>query len=311
MILAVNPNTAIDRTLFIPSYIPGATIRAVNWAIGMGGKAADAAWILGELGYPCRLLGFAAGEAGRRMEKMLRARGVDVDFTRVEGETRVNTVLVENDTGKQSTISVDTLEVNPQHIQALSEAVEQALPECSCLILGGSLPRDVDPDLYGVWTRAAAEQDIPVILDASGDALRAGLEARPTVIKPNRDELGWLVGNKIETLEQAFEAGRQILDQSGAVVVLTLGAEGALAVQAEKTWRIPVLDAPVVSSAGAGDGVLAGLAAALSQGKPLEEGLRLGFAAAAAVLQTPGTADCRRADVEQFVPEIVLQPFPD
>ncbi|MBN1265125.1 MAG: 1-phosphofructokinase family hexose kinase [Anaerolineales bacterium] len=310
MILAINPNTAIDRTLFIPAYVPGATIRATNWAVGMGGKAADAAWILGVLGYPCRLLGFAAGEAGQQMEKMLRTRGVEVDFTPVGGETRVNTVLVEEKSGEQSTISVDTLQVQPQHVDALSKAVRAALLGCSCVVLGGSLPRGVKADLYAEWIRAAVELDKPVILDASGEALRAGLTAGPTVIKPNRDELGTLAGKRIRTLEEAYEAGKQILDETGTIVVLTLGVEGALVVQPEQTWRIPPLEVPVVSTAGAGDGVLAGLAAALSQGDPLEKGARLGFAAAAAVMQTPGTADCRLADVERFKPRVSLKPYP-
>ncbi len=77
-----------------------------------------------------------------------------------------------------------------------------------------------------------------------------------------------------------------------------------------RAYRIPALKGQVVNAAGAGDAVLAGLAAALDRGQPVEEGLRLGFAAAAAVVLTPGTADCRRADVERFLPQIELIPYP-
>jgi 6-phosphofructokinase 2 len=66
----------------------------------------------------------------------------------------------------------------------------------------------------------------------------------------------------------------------------------------------------VVKTAGAGDAILAGLAAALARGQPVEEGLRLGFAAAAAVLLTPETAACRPADVDRLLPQVELRPYP-
>jgi len=310
MILAVNPNTAVDRTLFIPSFKPGSTIRATAHAIGMGGKASDAAWILAELGYPCRLLGFAAGEAGQLMERMLRARGVDVAFTPVLGETRVNTVIVCEASGEQSTISIDTLEVQPAHAAGLCAAVEESLPDCGCLVLGGSLPNGVDTRLYGNWTARARVLGIPVLVDTSGEPLRQALEAGPTMIKPNREELSMLLGREISGTADAYEAGREILAEYGAGAVITLGAEGALAVLPEQAWYIPPLQVPVCSTAGAGDGVLAGLAAAYDSGGSVEEGLRLGFAAAAAVMQTPATADCCREVVESLLPKIRLEAFP-
>jgi 6-phosphofructokinase 2 len=65
----------------------------------------------------------------------------------------------------------------------------------------------------------------------------------------------------------------------------------------------------VVSTAGAGDGVLAGIGYALAYRKPMEEGLKLGFAAAGAVIMTPGTADCQKQDVEKILPTIQLIPY--
>jgi len=71
MIITITPNTGIDHTLQISSFQLNNTIRAVDSAWGMGGKATDVSWILGKLGIPTRALGFAAGETGQRMENML------------------------------------------------------------------------------------------------------------------------------------------------------------------------------------------------------------------------------------------------
>ena len=80
MIITLTPNTAVDYTLQLSSFQLNSTLRATASAWGMGGKAADASWILGTLGVPSRALGFAAGANGQRMENMLHERGVEPDF---------------------------------------------------------------------------------------------------------------------------------------------------------------------------------------------------------------------------------------
>jgi fructose-1-phosphate kinase PfkB-like protein len=149
-----------------------------------------------------------------------------------------------------------------------------------------------------------------VIFDAAEPNLSAGLSAGPTYVKPNRDELEALVGHPLPSLNDVYHAGREIINRYGACPIISLGEEGGLAVLRDRAYRIPPLKVNVVSPAGAGDAVLAGLAASVYRGLPIEEGLRLGFAAATAVLLQPGTADCRRADVEVFLPQIELRPYP-
>jgi fructose-1-phosphate kinase PfkB-like protein len=114
MIITLTPNTGIDHTLQVPSFQLNSTIRAAGSAWGMGGKATDVSWILGRLGIPTRALGFAAGPNGQRMESMLRERGAETDFVWVEGETRLNTILIVSGEG-QSTITTSTLR-SPQNI---------------------------------------------------------------------------------------------------------------------------------------------------------------------------------------------------
>jgi 1-phosphofructokinase family hexose kinase len=310
MILTVTPNTAIDRTLFVPTFRLGRTLRASRAAMGMGGKAADAAWILGEMGYDVLATGFASGLAGFQMEEMLRERGVETDFIWVKGETRTNTIIVAEDVGSQTTVSVPSLIVDGEFLDVLFERYQEYLGGSSCVIIGGSLPNGVRLDFHFQYIEAARRRDIPVIFDSSGAALRHGLEASPTFVKPNRDELGDLAGTPIDSLDEAYLQGCALREAYGTFPVITLGGEGALAVLSDRTYHIPAPSVEVASTAGAGDAILAGLAAAIDSGEPIEEGLRLGFAAAAAVMLTPATADCDRAEVERLRPAIELRPYP-
>jgi tagatose 6-phosphate kinase len=285
------------------------TIRATDTVQSMGGKPTDASWILGEMGIPSVALGFAAGATGKKVEAMLQAKGVQTDFDWVDGETRTNVVIVVEGRG-QTTITTTTMQITPEQIETLRRHYLRLLDQAAVVVIGGTLPKGMEPSFYTEFIQHACDRSIPVIFDAAEPNLSAGLKARPTFIKPNRDELEGLTGQKIDSLDAAYRAGRQILEQFGVSPVITLGEDGGLAVLPDCAYRIPPLRVKVVSPSGAGDGVLAGLAASIERGQPIEDGLRLGFAAATAVCLLPGTADCRRADVERFLPEIELISYP-
>jgi len=304
MILTVTLNPAVDRTYLIKDFAWNRTIRSGQAILGMGGKGTDASWVLGELGYANLALGFAAGDTGRLMEKMLRARGCRTDFVWVEGETRTNIVIIGE--GGQSTLTEPGLQIGAGALERLRRKFNKALKTASCVVIGGTVPPGIGASIYAELVESARAAGLPVVFDASGPGLKAGMAGRPTVAKPNIDEIAELYGSPINSVEEAYKAGRELQDRYGAALVITLGKDGALAVLAGRSYTIPVLKIPVASSAGAGDAVLAGLAAALSEGRSMEDGLRLGFAAAAAVCLNTATADCRKTDVERLLPQVEL-----
>jgi 1-phosphofructokinase family hexose kinase len=309
MIVTVTPNTTLDLTLFVDGFQKDRTMRAVDNVYSMGGKPTDASWILGELGVPSLALGFIAGAIGDKITSLLAARGVHTDFIPAGGESRINTVIVDVADRTMSTITTSTLLIQAAHLDALKQRFATALINASCVITGGTLPRDVPPTLYASLIAMANECRVPVIFDAAGENLAAGLAAQPAFVKPNRYELAALVGYDIHTLEDAYRAGRVLVERYHTTPIITLDAEGALAVLPDRALYLPPLKVEVVSAAGAGDAMLAGIAASLLRQQPIEDGLRLGVAAATAVLLMPGTADCRREDVERFLPQVTLVPY--
>jgi 1-phosphofructokinase family hexose kinase len=305
MIITLTPNTGIDHTIQVEKFQLNSTIRATDSAWGMGGKATDVSWILGKLGVPNRALGFAAGQNGLRMEKMLRERGAETDFVWAEGETRLNTVIVVFGEG-QSTITSSTLSVSPEHLSEFIPRYKNALEGASCVVMGGSLPRGVPLEFYAGAIAQADQAGVPVIFDSSGPCLLAGVKTRPALIKPNLTEVGDLLGYVPASRQEVQQAARKLHDEYGTDVIITMGAEGAIAVFGDDSYFVQPLSIPVVSSAGAGDGVLAGMALAYERGKPLEYGLRHGLALAGAVLKTLATADFLVEDYQELLSQICI-----
>lgn len=309
-IITVTANTTIDQTLVIPGYAAGTTIRAKHSVVSIGGKPTDVSYILGEMGVGSLAIGFAANTTGQRAKQILETRGVEVDFIEVGGETRINVVIADEGSGTQTTITTDTLLVSEAHVAELESRLDTVLSEAACVMLGGTLPSTLAPSLYTRWVGRIKARGVPVLFDADQPNLAAGLEARPDFIKPNRDELSRLLGRPIGDLADVHSAARDLVARYGTTVVVTLGADGALAVHRDGAWFVPPLDVPVVSAGGAGDGVMAGLTEAVWRGESLEMGLRRGFAYAGAVVQQAGTAQLERREAERLLPLVRIEPYP-
>ena len=145
--------------------------------------------------------------------------------------------------------------------------------------------------------------------DSSRPSLLAGVKSRPEIIKPNLTELGELLGPVATSRQGVAHAARQLRDEYGSNIIITLGAEGAIAVFGEGSYFIHSLSVPVESVAGAGDGVLAGMALAYLRQESFEYGLRHGFALAGAILKTLPTADLEVEDYEELLPQIRIEPI--
>lgn len=310
MIVSLTPNTTLDLTVFVPKLVMNTTIRARRTYHSMGGKPTDASFILGRMGVGSLALGLAAGAVGDKVKAMLEAEGVRTDFIPADGETRINTVIIDEHSGEHTTITTASMSVTAVQLDTLRQRYTKALDRASVLITGGSLPPGVRPEFYAEAIELAKARAVPVIFDAAPPNLEAGLMAGPTFIKPNEHELSALAGRKLRTIEELYAAGKDILGRQGTQVVITMGADGALAVLKDQGYRIPPIPVEVSSPAGAGDAVLAGLAQAIHHKRPIEEGLRLGIATATAVCLQPGTADYQVADMQRFLPQVELIPYP-
>ncbi|MCX6019447.1 MAG: PfkB family carbohydrate kinase, partial [Chloroflexi bacterium] len=192
MIITVTPNTGIDHVVFVDMLHKNRTSRAVDSAIGMAGKPTDASYVLGELGIPSLALGFAAGDVGRIAEALLRSKGATPAFTEVHGRSRLNTVLIDRSDGSATTITTATLRVDAAQRAALLDTFDAALSQATAIILGGTLPDGVGPDLFAELIARARMGGVPTIFDAAEPALSIGLAARPDFVKPNRHELSGL-----------------------------------------------------------------------------------------------------------------------
>ena len=302
MIFTVTLNPAMDKTVVIERFAPDAVNRVQQMRTDPGGKGVNVSKVIARLGGESVALALAAGRTGEAIGDALREMGIGTDFLYGPGETRTNLKIVDPALHQNTDIN----EPGPQAAQALLDRLLRRLTPGDIVVLAGSLPRGLSADTYAVWTRACRAAGARVFLDADGEALALGTAAGPELIKPNGDELARLTGRDLRTHAEIAQAARALIVRGVERVVVSLGAEGALFVDAASVTYGPGIPVPVGSTVGAGDSVVAALALAAARGMTQEETMRLAMAAGAANVMCSGTQPASREDVEALLPRVTL-----
>ena len=284
--LTINPAldriTTVDRLVFEDrAYIESTTEAA-------GGRGINAARVLTSFGAPALAITTSGKDVGRKFEEHLADDTFGKEIVKIRNAIRINLTISD-----QRGLSIKLNERGPAlsdtELDKILKATEKHLPEASWLMLCGSLPPSVNPHFYTKLIKLATKHKVETLLDADGDALLFGLEAHPTIVKPNQSEAERIMNAALITRTQLIEAVQRIKALGAKSVVLSLGSRGAIA--ATSTEGVLEVTPPVVDALcpiGAGDAMAAAIVWSLEQGDSLGEAVRWGVAAGTASAMLPG-----------------------
>jgi 1-phosphofructokinase len=306
MVITLTPNPAVDQTSWVEQLQPGRVNRVLNTHIDPAGKGINVSRMVHRLKWPTIAFGFVAGETGDLVTKALEVEGVQHHFVRIPGQTRIS-VTIRDSLSQATSFFGSGPEIPPSSLASLGNLLRFWLQAAHVLVLAGSLPPGVPDDIYASYVRAAQERGVKVILDADGAALRNGVSAQPDIVKPNVAEAERLVGRKLPDSDAILLAARTLAEHGAGIVVVSMGAAGAICVNRERAWHVLPPKVERRSTVGAGDAMVAGLAVALARGEDIEHGLVLGTAAGAATAMTPGTAQGAAEDVCRLLPQVQIE----
>lgn len=304
MLTTLSLSPCIDRRMEFDGFRAGATNRVVASRAEGAGKAVNVALAARALGMPARCVGILPA-GGEMVETRLAQAGVPFSFLPAPGVTRVNLKLFDRRAAETTEVSEPCPEAPASLLSRAADAAAQAARESGFLVLTGSLPSGC-PDAWYADMLSRVHAEAPgcrCVLDAEGPRFVLGLQARPFLVKPNLHELACAAGHALSTRRAILRAAEGLLDAGAQTAVVSLGAQGALAVDATGAAFAPALDVPVRTTTGAGDAMVAGLLLALAGGAGLTDALRHGTAAAAARCLCAGDAFLHRADFDALLPQ--------
>lgn len=308
MIATVTLNPSLDEWVRLPSLRVGALNRGMSRGRYPGGKGINVSRVVHELGGRTVAYALAGGHDGLILREVLNRLAIVHAFVEVEGATR-NNYKIQTDSPRTLTeINTAGPTVTQAALRALKQRVLHRRPRPACVVLSGSLPPGAPLDTYRQWVRTLQQQNIPSVLDASGDAFRRGLQEHPWLIKPNRLEAEELLGRRLRRLQDLLDAARHLLRQGPTIVILSLGAEGALMAckQPAGVWMAWSPSVKSDSAVGAGDSLIGGFLVGLAR-HTLPEAFRIGVACGTATAMSPGTELCHARDVRRLLRRVTVR----
>ncbi|HXB14493.1 MAG TPA: 1-phosphofructokinase family hexose kinase [Solirubrobacteraceae bacterium] len=284
MIITVTLNAAIDKSLAVPNFRLGRRHRTVEQRTMAGGKGVNIARTLKALGQPVIATGFAGGATGTHIVEQLTEESILNDFVRIREESRTNTSVLDPTTGVQTEINERGPAVSAREVELFRDKLLYLARGAAIVVFAGSLPRGVEPDLYGSLIKDLERSGVTTVVDTDGEPLRHAVRAEPDLVSPNVVEAEELVGHEFSSEEERPLAMTEIGALGPREVIMTLpdGCLAQILVDGQRVLkRARIEPREPIAKRGSGDAFLAGYLAARYEGRPPDQCVRFGVACGA------------------------------
>jgi 6-phosphofructokinase 2 len=302
-ILTLTVNPAIDRIITVDRLVFEDRAYIDSTTEAAGGRGINAARVLTSFGANAVAITTSGREGGRIFEEQLEHDTFSKEIVRIRSNIRTNLTISD-----RQGLSVKLNELGPKltngEQERLVKAVANLLPKASWLMLCGSLPPDVDAHFYVQLIKLAEKNGVETLLDTDGDPLLYGVEAGPTIVKPNQSEAERLLNTALITRSQLIDAVQRIKAWGPKSVVLSLGGRGVIAATSSE-GVLEVVPPPVqaLCPIGAGDAMSAVIVWSLARGDSFGEALRWGVAAGTASSKLPGITLANLEQTKEIYPQ--------
>jgi 1-phosphofructokinase family hexose kinase len=293
MIFTVTLNPAVDKILFLDEFRSSWTNRLTQTLETIGGKGTHVSINLKLQDVQSIALGITLGENGKKIQKMLKAWGVDVKFLHYDlpgMESRTNYEIVEN-SGNICTMLTERGPILPASItDDLLNQIKGLIKAGDMLVLTGDASNVEDTAIYSKLTLLAKELGGKVFLDASGHYLKEGLNSSPFLIKPNFEELCFIAGRELKTIDEIVAAIQDLDGFNIPMIAMTWGGNGAIIKNGHDFYRVDPINVRTVNQVGCGDAFLSAIVAGIEKNMNIKETLMTASAVATAVAESEITA---------------------
>jgi len=304
-IITFTPNPALDVSMSVEEMQPEEKLRTDTPKREPGGGGVNVARALKRLCCPdAKAIYTSGGVIGQLYEQLLKDEELEQHPYQVKNNTRESIMVTDKQKHNLYRFVTPGGELEEGEWQGFLNLVPE-YGEADYLVASGSLPPGAPDDFYARLSQKARERDIRLLLDTSGKALENIKNSGAYLLKPNKNELSELVGRELKGDEDYFQAAEEMIQNYDVeVLVVSLGAEGAILASAD---GIEKLSAPKVekrSSVGAGDSMVAGIVSKLIEGKKIKQAVLYGLCCGSAAIMTPGSELLRKEDADKLYAEM-------
>ena len=306
-ILTITFNPAIDKSTSVDNLIYEKKLKCTNPKFEPGGGGINVARAIKRLGGESTALYLAGGYTGNYFTELLVKENIQTIAVSCKNHTRENLIVFDEKSKLQYRFGMPGPVINESEWKDVLNTIEK-INDIEFIVASGSISEGVPIDIFGRISRIAKLKKIKLIVDSSGDALKESVDEGLFMLKPNINELSFLNGAGELKTEDVEDAARSIISKGKCkFMVISMGAEGAMLITEESTFKITPPKVNSISTVGAGDSMVAGIVQSLSLGRSITESVKYGVSCGTAATMNPGTELCHMNDVEKIYSQISIK----
>jgi len=307
-IVTLTFNPAIDKSTTVEALVPEKKLNCTQPIYEPGGGGINVARAIQKLGGKASAVYFAGGHSGKSFTKLLSDEHLTSILIETKENTRENLMVLETSTKKQYRFGMPGPKIYKREWQQALQIIKK-LKGLKYLVISGSLPPNVPNEIFADIAKIVKDKKAKLIIDSSGSALKKAVDVGVYLIKPNLRELSDLVGKEEIDPNLVEAAAMELLNKGRCeIVVVSMGALGAMLVTKQEVYKISTPTVTVNSTVGAGDSMLAGIVWSLANNKSMLETIQYGVACGTAATMNSGTSLCHKKDVKNLFQYLKNQP---
>lgn len=279
MIYTVTFSPALDYIVDLDELKVGAINRSKKEKMLAGGKGINVSFVLSNLGTKSVAMGFLGGFIGDYIQKQVQSKGIDCDFVRLDGNTRINVKIKGM---VETAINGQGPEVGEEKIEELIKKLE-ALNEEDILVISGAIPSNLPSDTYERILDRIKNRRVQLVVDTTKETLLKTLPHHPILVKPNKEELEELFSSSISSDEDLIFYAKKLIEMGAQNVIVSLGGEGAMLVKGDGSHlKQASPKGKAINTVGAGDSLVAGFLDEYVRSRDIEKAFKRGIATGSA-----------------------------
>jgi 6-phosphofructokinase 2 len=303
LIVTLTINPSLDKSTHFTGLVAEQKMRCQKPRYDAGGGGINVSKAIAKLGGNSTCVFTSGGSSGEMLEELVANENLESNVIKTKNWTRENFIAFENTSKAQYRFGFPGNEFYEDEKDKILQTIKEL--KTNYLVISGSLNEGLPTNFYQKIATIAKESNIKVIVDTSGEALQKVLETGVYLIKPNIGELAKLIGvERLELTEVEKSAKKLIENKSAEIVVVSLGADGAILVTKDETHLVKAPKVEKKSTVGAGDSMVGGMVWGLSQNKTLKEVIQIGVCCGTAAAMNEGTQLFKVEDVKNLLKEI-------
>jgi 6-phosphofructokinase 2 len=297
-IVTITFSPCIDKSTSVQALMPEKKLKCATPTLEPGGGGINVSRAIKKLGGESIAIFPSGGYTGKFFNHLMVNENITSVIINTIHETRENIIVLEEFSNNQYRFGMPGTELMNIEWQRCLDAVQE-ITDVSFIVASGSLPPGVPLNIFAQLARIAKNKNAKFIVDTSGDPLKAALEEGVYLLKPNIGELSMLTGKEKLTIEDAIKVAKEIIETGKCkVMVISIGADGAILVTRNLAEIIKPPEVKRKSTVGAGDSMVAGIVYYLSLGKSNLDAAKFGVACGTAATMNSGTELCKKHDAE-------------